>query len=213
MERQFGIGAITTVVIALIGVPVGLLWSVIAPHGKDIVLGHQGYLANAESEAWVAGDGWFALITAVAGVVCAVVAYILARRLGEIPLLVGLAVGGILAAVVAAKVGHQIGLSTFHHLVATSKDGTTTKEVPKVRATGVLVAWPLLAVVVYGLLEAFDVANREPARRALAAGDGGHVGPGESYQVGGGNFDLEATPTGRDVEGGETLGGGVDDRR
>lgn len=213
MIRQFRIGAIAAVVIALIGVPVGLLWAVVAPHGKDVVIGGQAFLANPESEAWIAGDGYFALITAIVGVICAVVAYLYAGRLGEIALLAALAVGGILAALLAAKIGHQIGLSSFQHKVRTSPDNTLVNGVPEVRATGVLVAWPLLSVIAYGLLEAFDVANREPGRRALTAGDVGHPGPGESYQVGGGKFDLEATPTTRDVDGGEPRGRGVDDRR
>ena len=67
---------------------------------------------------------------------------------------------------------------------------------------GVVVFWPIAAAGVFGLLEAVDLAGRhriaEPL--VLTLGDGGGTRGGQPYQVGGGQFDLQAAPTGRDED-------------
>jgi hypothetical protein len=196
---QIRIGVLTALVVAVLGVPVGLLWVAAAPRTTYLIAGGRALLADPETQTLIAADGWFAVLTAVAGLLCGVAGYILAGRLGELSLLPGLAAGGIAAAIASWRLGHLIGAPAFHHLLRTARDGTAAKGVLDLHAVGVVVAWPLAAVVAFGLLEALDLAGRE-SRGRLPAGDPGGGRAGQPDQIGGGQFDLEAAPTSRDVD-------------
>lgn len=201
MAGQIRIGVLATLVIAVLGVPVGLLWTAVAPVTTYVVAGGKTFLADPETQTLIAADGWFAALTAAAGLLCGAAGYALAGRLGEPGLLGGVAAGATAAAIVAWRVGHLSGLSHYRHVLRTAGDGTTVKAALTVHATGVLVVWPLIAVVVFGLLEALDPTGRESRGRA---GDAGGGGAGEPDQVGGGELDLEAASPGRDVDRGES---------
>ncbi|MCW2860868.1 MAG: hypothetical protein JWP48_2576 [Actinoallomurus sp.] len=201
MAGQLRIGVAATLVIAVLGVPAGLLWTTVAPRTTYVIAGGKALLGDPESQTLIAADGWFAVLTAAAGVLCGIVAYVLAGRLREFGLLAALGVGGTAAGLLAWWVGRLIGLSSFQHQVRTAHDGTTAKGALGLHAGGVVIAWPLLALVVFGLLEALDVARRESRSAAGYAGGGG---PGQPDQVGGGQFDLQAAPPRRDVDGGES---------
>jgi hypothetical protein len=190
--REVRIGAVTTGLIAVLGPLAGLLWAWGAPAVRFTVLDGRPVLADPESQNMIAVDGRFAVIAAVAGVVCGVLAYLAGGRDNDIPLLLGLAAGGLAAASLAWWAGHQIGLGAFEHAVATAADGRTLDGPADLRARGVLVLWPLLAVAAYGLLET--------AVARLAPRDLGPHGAGEPEQVGGGEFDLQAAPPGGDKD-------------
>lgn len=191
-------GVLATLVIAVLGLPAGLLWTALAPHTAYVVDSGAALLADPETQTLIAADGWFAVVTGGAGLLCGVVAYVLAGRLGEPGLLGGLTAGAGAAAVVAWRAGHLAGLAQFRHALRTARDGTTVHAALGLHATGVIVAWPLVAVIVFGLLEALDPTGRES--RGRAAGDGRGRRAGEADEVGGGEFDLQAAPTGRDVD-------------
>jgi hypothetical protein len=199
VASRISAGVLTALAIAVLGVPIGLLWVALAPRTAYQVSGGKALLADPEAQTMIAADGWFAVVTAAAGLLCGVAAYLLAGRLGKFGMLVGTAVGAVAAALVAWRLGHLFGLSAYHHALRTGGDGTLVRAPLALHALGVVLAWPLTAAVVFGLLEALDVAGRE-SRRRLAAGDPGRGGVGQPDQVGGGQFDLEATPTGRDVD-------------
>jgi hypothetical protein len=200
MAGQLRIGVAATLVIAVLGVPVGLLWTTVAPRTTYVIAGGKALIGDPESQTLIAADGWFAVLTASAGVLCGVVAYVLAGRLREIGLLAALGVGGAAAGLLAWWVGGLIGRSSFQHEVHTAHDGTTAKGALSLHAAGVVIAWPLLAIVAFGLLEALDVARRESR---LTAGDAGGDGAGQPDQVGGGELDLQAAPPRGDVDRGE----------
>src|SRR5207248_10196090 len=97
-----------------------------------------------------------------AGVVCATVALLLR---GDGPgVVLGLAVGGLFAALIANRVGllaqhdgtmtalRQLGIPSSHRLIDLLDF--------RVRATGVLLAWPIAAVVVHGLVVALRPHSR-----------------------------------------------------
>lgn len=199
MAGQVRIGVAATLVIAVLGVPAGLLWTTVAPRTTYVIAGGKAILGDPESQTLIAADGWFAVLTAAGGLLCAVVAYVLAGRFREMGLLAALGVGGTAAGLVAWWVGSMVGRSSFHHEMRVAHDGTTAKGALDLHAAGVVIAWPLIAVVIFGLLEALDVARRD-SRGRPAAGYAGGGGPGEPDQVGGGEFDLQAPPPGRDVD-------------
>jgi hypothetical protein len=202
VASRIRIGVLAALAITVLGVPIGLLWVALAPRTAYQVAGGKALLAEPESQTLIAADGWFAVLTAAVGLLCGLAAYVLAGRVGELGLLAGIAAGGAAAAIVAWRLGHLIGLGAYQHALRTSADGTLVRAPLTLHALGVVLAWPLTAVVVFGLLEAMDVAGRE-SRARLAPGDPGGGRPGQPDQVGGGQFDLEAAPTGRDVDGRE----------
>jgi hypothetical protein len=200
MAGQLRIGVAATLVIAVLGVPAGLLWTTVAPRTTYVIAGGKALLGDPESQTLIAADGWFAVLTAVAGLVCGVGAYTLAGRYGEIGLISALGVGGAAAGLVAWRVGGLVGRSAFQHQLHTARDGTTVKNALDLHAAGVVIAWPLVGIVLFGLFEALDLARRD-SRAARDARDGG---AGQAYQVGGGQLDLQATPPGGDVDRGES---------
>jgi hypothetical protein len=166
MVGQLRTGAAATLIIALLGVPAGLLWIVLAPRTAYVIVGGKAFVSDPEAQTLITADGWFAVLAVVAGTLCGAVAYILAGRVGEMGLLGALALGGTAAALVAWRVGHQPGLAAFRQRLHTGHDGTAVKAALDLHAKGVAVLWPLLALVMFGLLEALDVAGRESHRRS-----------------------------------------------
>lgn len=187
--------AVTTVIIALLGIPAGLLWAATAPEVTYVVVQGRALVADAEGQAPIAVDGRFAVIAAVAGVACGAAAYLAGGRGNDLALLFGLTAGGLAASLVAWRLGHQIGLDSFQRAVARAPDGRTLTGPARLRATGLLMTWPIMAVFLYGLLESLV--------KRLPAGDSGDRGAGEPDEVAGGQFDLQSSPTGRDVDGRE----------
>jgi hypothetical protein len=183
--RGLRIWAMTTVALTLLGPPAGLLWAAIAPSVRYLLLDGALVLADPETEALIAGDGRYALITGAAGALCGVLAYLAGGRDNDVPLLLGLGTGGLAAALLAWWVGHRIGLAGFEESVRAAT-GRAVEGPADLHAVGVVVFWPLLAVAAYGLLES--------ALARLAPRDRGQHGPGEPDQVGGGELDLQATP-------------------
>ncbi|GLW63182.1 hypothetical protein Arub01_14260 [Actinomadura rubrobrunea] len=188
--------AVVTVLVALLGVPAGLLWARLAPDVTYVVFRGQVLPADPEGQGPIAVDGTFALVGAAAGLICGLLAYLAGGRGNDIPLLFGLALGGLAAALLAWRVGHQVGLAEYERALRGAPDGRTVTGVADLRATGVLVFWPLLAVAAYGAAEAV-------VRRLPGAGDGGDGGAGEADQVPRGQLDLQSAPAGRDVDGRE----------
>jgi hypothetical protein len=131
-------------------------------------------LVNAETSAYIVADAWFALITAVGGLITGIIGYrFLVRRAGAAAT-AGLVLGAIAAALVALWVGDNIGLGTYNHLLASSATGTTFRSSLALGAKSTLVFWPLLTSGVILLAEtgkrrsgpAPARARRRPARRA-----------------------------------------------
>jgi hypothetical protein len=189
------IWAVTSAVVTLLGPLAGLLWAAVVPEVTYVVVQGEALLADPEGQGPIGIDARFALIALVAGIACGVGAYLAGGRGNDSALLLGLAVGGAAAAVLAWQTGHLIGLGHFEDAVRRGRDGATVTGVADLRAKGVLVFWALPAVAAYGLLELVV--------RRLPAGDGGDAGAGEADEVGGDEFDLESAPAGRDVDGRE----------
>lgn len=168
---------VTTLMIAMLGAPVGLLWSATSAH-LDIAA-----VVNSGSEeafgAQFGGDAHFFIIGAVMGVLTAVVAVAFGRRHGP-GVVVGLAVGGLLAGIVAARIGylarHDGLLAELHRLDVPASAASLVAF--KLRATGAVVVWPIVAVAVFAV--ATLVHWVEPEQRVAVPAAAGRPadGPG-----------------------------------
>ena len=146
--------------IVLLGAPAGLLWSEVAPH-VTVMFGPQGaQAADLEStKAWIGADGSYAVVMLCFGVLSGALAWWAARRSGPWTV-VAITVGGVLAALVAARVGVVPG---SHEAIEALKGGTVGRSVdlylggplpaelhgslPHLRAPWAAVAWPVGALL------------------------------------------------------------------
>jgi hypothetical protein len=156
---------LTTLLVALVGAPLGLLWAAVRPHTDLFELVDQ----DAEQRQHLSADLRYGAILLVAGLIVGTLAWAAARR-GGAGVVVGLTIGGVLAALVAARVGvmaaHQDDLrvqlaAAFHDhgydLSAQQPGDQETFLVNTrfhVRAWGFGALLPAAAVGVFGLLTA-----------------------------------------------------------
>lgn len=157
--RTEGIVALVVVACsAVLGGVVGLIWPRVAPH---IHLASAVNGSEAATKALLGDDMWLALLGVLAGVVSVALLALVAWDTGTGPgAVVGLAVGGVLGSIVAARVGHLIEHPHIVVAIRASFPGITPHSVAaivgyfdfRVRARAVLVAWPLTAVVLHTVL-------------------------------------------------------------
>ncbi len=140
-------GLVAAVVTVLLAAPVGLLWAALAPRVDVVIAGQDVQLAEPGSSAFIAGDGAFLLAVTLAGLVGGVLAWRLARAHGPAVVL-GLTVGGLLAAYVAMVVGQQVGLEEVQRAVTGGQQGALELNL-RLRAQEALVGWPVGALVGY----------------------------------------------------------------
>ena len=150
---------VTTALVAVAGSVVGLIWSATSPK-----LSIRAVAAGSEAtfKSQVAADGRFLLLGALAGVICAVI--VLAFGQHGPGAVVGLAVGGVLAALVANRVGvvaqHDATLSALHSLGISHSAHVLDLVGFRVRAQGVLLAWPIAALLVHGAVTLLHQPSR-----------------------------------------------------
>lgn len=182
VRRDLYAGAWIVGTLALVGVPLGLIWPAVSPRTAGLVL-QSGAIIPDETEGFIGADGWFALLTAVAGLVAAIVVW--TRRPWRGPAAVlSLAVGGVAGALVAALVGRLAGGGH-----AGGKPGALITLPVSVHAIGLLFLEAAVAVLVYGLLVAFtardDLGRTEPSAPTDPAGPSAPAGPTEPPDAGG----------------------------
>ena len=137
-------GAFVAGVSVLLGAPAGLLWSALAPHAHIAISASGATFADGATEVFVAGDGWFLGVALVLGLLSGFVTWLVARGSGPYAV-IGLAVGGALAAYVAAKVGRRIGQDELRAAAAAGVPGTYVANVA-VQAMQVVLVWPIAAL-------------------------------------------------------------------
>ena len=121
-----------------------------------------GAIVPDETEAFIGTDGWFALLTAIAGLIAALVVW--TRRSWRGPAaVVALALGGVVGALVTALVGHLTGGGA----VEPARLAPCITLPVSLHATGLLFLESAVAVLVYGLLVAFT--TRDDLGRTEAA--------------------------------------------
>ncbi|MFE9463794.1 hypothetical protein ACFYNW_09010 [Streptomyces virginiae] len=142
-------GAVVALAVGVAGLLLGVLWMWLAPRVQYVSNGEAVFLRNSESEARIAADGTFFLLSVGLGVLSAVGTF-LWRRAGGVPLVIGLAVGSCFAALAGWRFGLWLG-SSADVAAAAAKAG---KGVPfdgplELLAHGALLAWPMTAVLLH----------------------------------------------------------------
>ncbi|WP_422070552.1 ABC transporter permease [Streptomyces orinoci] len=146
--------AVVAVAVTVAGVLLGLLWVWLSPRVPLISDGKAVYLKNTEGEQAIGADGVFALLGLGFGALSAAVVFWL-RRTGGIALVAGLAVGSLLASLLAWRLGMWLGPTSdvAAHARAVGK-GVVFDAPLRLGAKGMLLAWPVAAMAVHLLLTA-----------------------------------------------------------
>jgi hypothetical protein len=132
---------------AAVGLLVGLVWRWVAPLSAFQDDGGAAVPVGA-AETAVAADGWFAVCTGLAGILVAL-AVVLRVRTGRLGSLVGLVAGGLLAAAVAWRTGLLLSPPTVAESLADVPAGERFDGPLRLSAVGVLLAWPMTAVITF----------------------------------------------------------------
>lgn len=141
-------GVLTAVGVVLLGAPVGLLWAAVAPRVQVVVAeGGATRLADPANDGFIAVDGFFLGLVVLAGLVCGVLAGRLGRRHGP-GVVVGLAVGGLLAAEIARRTGELVDAGQAQAVVDAGRAGLVELSV-RLRAESARVGWPVAALAAH----------------------------------------------------------------
>ncbi len=171
MKTEVREAAVITVVVALTGLLLGVLWWWLAPHVPLIADDSAVYLKDTEGEQAIGVDGTFTLLALAFGAVSALVVFLVRRR-GGVPLVVALAVGGLLGSLIAWRLGVWLGptQNVVAHAKAVGK-GVTFSAPLKLGAKGALLAWTVAALVVHlGLTALFGPRDPDPYQSPYTGG-------------------------------------------
>ncbi|MGH8963323.1 MAG: hypothetical protein ACRDWT_19390 [Jatrophihabitantaceae bacterium] len=166
------------------GALLGLVWQWWSPAGPAGYVIGPGRIQPDETEAFVAGDGRYAMIVVASGIVAALLVWF-GRIARGIPAVLALALGGLAGAGLTALVGHLTGGGK-----GTGRTNTVIDALPlSVHTSGLVLAEAAAAVLVYALCVSFahddDLGEADPARDLARAS----VRPDVELQYAGGDGD------------------------
>jgi hypothetical protein len=118
------VALVTGIVVAALGIPLGWLWAAVAPRIPVVRVDGGFTYADAEPEQAVGADGWFLLLGAAAGIVLAILVWLLLRRWRGPLMAVFLVLGSFGSAWLAWWAGRHVGLAEFEQLRASATVGT-----------------------------------------------------------------------------------------
>lgn len=163
LKRDLRDAAVVLVAVTILGVALGLLWLWLAPRVPLISNGKAVFLKDTEGEKAVGADGTFALLALGFGALSAAAVFFFRRR-GGIALVVALALGGLLGSLLAWGIGIWFGPTrdVVEHARAVG-EGVPFDAYLELKAWGVLLAWPVAAMLVHLALTAlFGPRDPEP---------------------------------------------------
>ena len=149
MGAELATGLLTTIGLVLLGAPLGLLWAAVAPRPDVVIAAGNLDFVDRETKDFIAADGLLFLLLVALGVLAGALAWSHGRR-RPFGVLLGLTLGGALAAVVAAKAG----MLTDDRAAAAAAVATgTLRELPlTLQAHAALLGCPAAAVLTFALL-------------------------------------------------------------
>jgi hypothetical protein len=163
LRKDLRDSALILVAVTLAGVALGMLWLWLAPRVPLVSNAEGVFLKDTEGEAAIGADGTFLLLAVGLGALSAAAVFLF-RRNGGIALVVALAVGGLLASLLGWGIGVWFGPP--QDVVAHAREvgeGVTFDAYLELRAKGVLLAWPVAAMLVHlGLTALFGPRDPEP---------------------------------------------------
>ncbi|MEV0714861.1 DUF2567 domain-containing protein [Asanoa sp. NPDC050611] len=175
LKKRLGAAGLTAVVVAVVGAPLGLLWTLVAPGVPIIKTDDGAVFATPSPEEFIASDGWFTILLFALGVVAALVTWIAFKRYRGPLTLVALMVGTVGASVLAWQVGRRIGIGDYRAEILAAQPGDMIIRPPDLRAGGFTKLWDVVpfvhgdlliatfgAVIVYTLLAGW---SRTPSLR------------------------------------------------
>lgn len=174
---------LVTAALTVLGLVVGVLWYLLAPR-IGFRIDESGIPARVDmskSEEFVAADGWFVILGVATGLVVGVGAWMLRRLRGPL-IVVALAGGGLLGALLASWLGHH--LAPAPSAAEIREAGRLLHTSLQLRSKAALVFEPFIAVAVYVVLTGFagddDLRGSSKDDTTADAGFGGPGGaPGE----------------------------------
>lgn len=173
------VAALTTLVtLGVLGVAIAPIWAALSPRVRIIITPAGPDLVQYANSDFFAGDGTFLVIGIVAGLVSGVAAWLIARRWRGPLILVGLALGALLGALIAWQVGRQIGLPHYHQLLHSTDVGRRFDKPVDLRSKAALLAQPFAATLAYVFLTA------RVGRPDLGRSRRGSVEPERDLQLG-----------------------------
>jgi hypothetical protein len=171
--------------LAVLGAVLGLIWTAWSPaQPKAFVYAPGKSFTYEESEAWVATDGRFLVLTGALGLIAAVLVWFRLRNRGPLVLL-ALIAGGLGGAYLTRYVGYLTGGGHY-----TANVNTIITHLPvSLHIAGLVFVEPAIAALVYGMLVAFathdDLGRPDPVRDELLS-----VVPGDHPEYGWGDRDA-----------------------
>jgi Protein of unknown function (DUF2567) len=173
-RREALVALLTVVGLVVLGVLLGVLWAKISPDRPRGLVIDAGIIPD-ETESFVASDGRFAILTAIAGVLAALVLWSRPAWRGPAAL-IGLAVGGALGALATDGIGRWLGGGSTGGPVDTTIDALPLQ----VHAVVLLGVETMFAMLCYGVLALFstrdDLGNPVGAPRPVETDSSAGVG-------------------------------------
>ncbi|HEY3926371.1 MAG TPA: hypothetical protein VGL75_17550 [Acidothermaceae bacterium] len=158
-----------TVAVVIVGVLAGFLWLWIAPrpHGVVSASGGKSIQFDSANKVFASADVTFLFIGVGAGLLCGLVATILARRRG-VAVSIAMAVGGTLASLLAAFIGRALSGGPQDYWLARASVGPHRYFI-ELTTRRFLVGWPIAALLVVFVVALFtpdrpvEIEPTEPA--------------------------------------------------
>jgi hypothetical protein len=117
------VAGLSATAIVAAGVPFGLLWAAIAPDVPVAITDNGPVLGEPQPEQFIAADGWFALLGLAFGGLAALAAWAFARRTRGPVGLLAVAVGTVVASLIAWWIGRRLGLAEYERLLDAAAAG------------------------------------------------------------------------------------------
>lgn len=185
------VAGLVLLVVAALGIPLGYLWSALAPRLPMVKYQGDLYFIDAGPEELAAADGWFILLALGTGVLLAFAAWFGLRRHRGPLVMAALGVGSLAASWLAAWIGSGIGRAEYDQRLASAPDRTLLTLPLEVGATGdgwfgqltgIIAIQALIAVFLYMIMAGWskypELRAPEPDRYQPAWQPEGQFGPG-----------------------------------